>query len=75
MTGSCDDCARLMTWEERYDFEGHGGGMISECGLPGEPWTDELGELPRRGRVPFWKPIEAAALSKQLSALFGEMDQ
>lgn len=34
MPGSCDDCALLRTWEERYDFEGHGGEMVSECGLP-----------------------------------------
>lgn len=47
MTGSCDDCALLMTWEERYDFEGHGGEMMSECGLEadwGDCTIDENGE-------------------------------
>lgn len=73
MTGSCDDCDHMLTWEKVYDFEGHGGEMISECGLPDDLWTDELDELSRQGRCPFWKPIEADALSKHLSDLFEEM--
>lgn len=52
MTGSCDDCGLMVSWEECYDFEGHGGEMVSECGLPDELWTDELGELSRQGAVP-----------------------
>lgn len=76
MTGSCDDCGHMVSWEERYDFEGHGGEMVSECGLPDELWTDELDELSRQGRCPFWKPIEVDDdLSKHLSDLFEEMDQ
>lgn len=65
MAGSCDDCGRMLTWEERYDFEGHGGETISECGLPDDLWTDELNELSRQGRCPFWKPIEVDDDHKQ----------
>ena len=64
MTGSCDDCGHMVSWEERYDFEGHGGEMVSECDLPDEIWTDELS---RQGSCPFWKPMEVDDLSETLS--------
>lgn len=38
--------------------------MMSECGLPDELWTDELDELSRQGRCPFWKPIEVDDLDE-----------
>lgn len=73
MTGSCDDCGHMVSWEEVYDFEGHGGEMMSECDLPDELWTDELDELSRQGSCPFWKPMEVDDLSETLSDLFEEM--
>lgn len=68
MTGSCDDCSHMVSWEEVYDFDGVlRGQTITECSLPDELWTDELGELSRQGRCPHWKPMEVDDLSETLS--------
>ena len=72
MTGSCDDCARLMTWENRVDFEGHGGEMASECDLPDHLMTDDVCELADMGRCPFWKPIEVESLTETHFDIFKE---
>lgn len=72
MTGSCDDCARLMTWENRVDFEGHGGEMMSDCGLSDHLMTDDVCELADMGRCPFWKPIEVESLTETHFDIFKE---